>query len=153
MRKKKYILKFPRRKSWLPQRKDDWTDCWPHILKSRCHQTAKKRPDRKSLSTWIFIAWKAVFQEQIGNLGSPSDSVGKNLPANAGDKWDWFDFWVEKIASSRKQQPTPVFFPGEFHGQRSLVSDSPWGHKESVMTEQLSTHAEETKTLSDKTKS
>ena len=34
---------------------------------------------------------------------------------------------------------TLVFLPGEFHGQRSLVGCSPWGHKESVMTEQLST--------------
>ena len=25
---------------------------------------------------------------------------------------------------------TPVFLPGKFHGQRSLVSYSPWGHKE-----------------------
>ena len=24
-------------------------------------------------------------------------------------------------------QPTPVFLPGEFHGQRSLVGYSPWG--------------------------
>ena len=35
----------------------------------------------------------------------------------------------------RKQQPTPEFLPGEFHGQRSLVSCSPWGHKESEVTE------------------
>ena len=26
--------------------------------------------------------------------------------------------------------PTPVFFPGEFHGQRSLLGYSPWGHNE-----------------------
>ena len=26
---------------------------------------------------------------------------------------------------------TPVFFPGEFHGHRSLAGYSPWGHKES----------------------
>ena len=32
----------------------------------------------------------------------------------------------------------PVFWPGEFHGQRSLVGYNPWGHKESDMTEQLS---------------
>ena len=31
--------------------------------------------------------------------------------------------------------PFPVFFPGEFHGQRSLVDYSPWGHKESDTTE------------------
>ena len=35
----------------------------------------------------------------------------------------------------RKWQPTPVFFPGEAHGQRSLVSYNPWGCKESDMTE------------------
>ena len=29
----------------------------------------------------------------------------------------------------RKRQPTPVFLPGEFHGQRSLAGYSPWGHK------------------------
>ena len=35
-------------------------------------------------------------------------------------------------------QPTPVFLPGEFNGQRSPAGYSPWGHKESDMTEQLS---------------
>ena len=30
---------------------------------------------------------------------------------------------------------TPIFLPGEFHGQRSLVGYSPWGHKESDATE------------------
>ena len=33
--------------------------------------------------------------------------------------------------------PTPVFLPGESHGQRSLVGYSPWGHKGSDTTEQL----------------
>ena len=32
--------------------------------------------------------------------------------------------------------PTPVFLPGEFQRKRSLVNYSPWGHKESDMTEQ-----------------
>ena len=31
--------------------------------------------------------------------------------------------------------PTPVFLPGEFYGQRILVGYSPWGQKESDMTE------------------
>ena len=35
---------------------------------------------------------------------------------------------------------TPVFLPGISHGQRSLDSYSPCGHKESDTTEQLSTH-------------
>ena len=32
-----------------------------------------------------------------------------------------FDPWVGKIPWRREWQPTPVFLPGEFHGQRSLV--------------------------------
>ena len=51
-----------------------------------------------------------------------------------------FDLWVEKIPWRRKWQPTPVFLPGEFHGQRILVGYSPWGHKDLDMTEWLSTH-------------
>ena len=44
-----------------------------------------------------------------------------------------FGLWVGKIWR-RAWQPSPVFFPGESHGQRSLVGYSPWGHKESDMT-------------------
>ena len=33
--------------------------------------------------------------------------------------------------------PAPVFLPGKSHGQRSLADYSPWGRKESTMTEQL----------------
>ena len=40
----------------------------------------------------------------------------------------------------RKWQPTPVFLPGESHGQRSLVGYSPRGRKESGMTERLHFH-------------
>ena len=41
----------------------------------------------------------------------------------------WEDLW------RRKWQPTPVFLPGKSHGWRSLLGYSPWGHKESNMTE------------------
>ena len=37
----------------------------------------------------------------------------------------------------REWQPPPVFLPREFHGHRSLVGYSPWGHKESNAREQL----------------
>ena len=39
------------------------------------------------------------------------------------------------MLSSRKQHPTPVFLPGEFLGQKSLADCSPWGRKETDMTE------------------
>ena len=56
----------------------------------------------------------------------------KNLPAI----WEmWFDPWVGKIPWRRAWQPTPIFLPGESHGQKSLVGHSPWGHKGSDRTE------------------
>ena len=46
------------------------------------------------------------------------------------------------MSNNKKRQPTPVFLPGELHGQRSLADYSPWGCKELDMTEQLSlTHS------------
>ena len=59
----------------------------------------------------------------------------KNLPVDAGDVknmgsvFGWEDPLVEGMAT------TPVFLPGESHGQSSLAGYSPWGHKESDMTE------------------
>ena len=49
-----------------------------------------------------------------------------------------FNLWVGKIPWRRKLQLTPVFLPGESHGQRSLVGYCPWGHKELDMIEQQS---------------
>ena len=46
-----------------------------------------------------------------------------------------FNPWVGKIPWRRKWQPTPVYVLGESHGQRSLMGYSPWGCKESNMTE------------------
>ena len=38
-----------------------------------------------------------------------------------------FNPWVGKISWRRAWQPTPVFLPGKFHGQRGLAGYSPWG--------------------------
>ena len=40
----------------------------------------------------------------------------------------------------RKWQPTPVFLPGKFHGQRCLVGYSPWGRKETRLRAHTQTH-------------
>ena len=48
-----------------------------------------------------------------------------------------FEPWVGRISWRREWLPTPVFLPGGFHGQRSLAGYSPWGLKESDVTEQL----------------
>ena len=70
-------------------------------------------------------------------VGFPGGLVVKNLSANAGDiRGLWiFSPWVGKIPWRRKWQPTPGFLPGKFHEQGSLASYSPWGCKESDMTE------------------
>ena len=59
----------------------------------------------------------------------------KNLPATPQEAW------VQSLGQEdplrREWQPAPVFLPGEFQGQRSLVGRSPWGHKDSEVTERL----------------
>ena len=46
-----------------------------------------------------------------------------------------FDPWVKRIPWRREWLPIPVFMPGEFHGQMSLVGYSPLSHKEWIMIE------------------
>ena len=48
-----------------------------------------------------------------------------------------FDPWVRKIPWRKQWLPTPVFLPGESHGQRSLVDYSPWVRKELDRTEHM----------------
>ena len=62
--------------------------------------------------------------------------VVKNPPANAGDIRDASSIpGFGRLPWRRAWQPTPVFLPGVFHGQRSLVGYSSWGHKELDTTE------------------
>ena len=65
----------------------------------------------------------------------------KNLLANTGRyKKCGFDSWIGKLPWRKAWQPTTVFLPGEFHGQKSLVGYSLWGCKETDMTE-MTQHA------------
>ena len=66
----------------------------------------------------------------------PLDSVAQNPPDIARDAGEsGFDPWVRKISWRKKWQAIAEFFPGKHHGQRNLVAYSPWGCKESDMTE------------------
>ena len=67
--------------------------------------------------------------------GSPGGSDGKESACSG------FTPWVRKISWRRAWQCTPVFLPGEVHGQRSLLGRSPWGPKELDTAEWL-THWE-----------
>ena len=83
-----------------------------------------------------------VPQVSLRNKGDfPGAVVVKNLPANTGNARDVDSIpGLGRFPRRRKWQPTPVFLPGKSQEQRSLAGYSPWGHKESDPTEQLSTH-------------
>ena len=69
------------------------------------------------------------------HYGFPGGSDGKESACIAGDLGST-PFQIGKIWK-REWLPTPVFLPGEFHGQRSLVGYSLWGCKELNTTEWL----------------
>ena len=78
---------------------------------------------------------------QNGLMGLPRWHSGKEHACKCRrHKRHGFDAWIRKIPWRRKWHPAPVFLPGESHGQRNLEGYSPWGHKESDMTEWLSTY-------------
>ena len=69
-------------------------------------------------------------------LGFPGDISGKEPACQCGrHKRHRFDPWLGKIPWRRVWQHAPVFLPVESHEQRSLAGYSPWGRKESDMTE------------------
>ena len=69
-------------------------------------------------------------------MGFPGHTSGKESVGQCRrHKRHGFDPWVRKIPWYRRWQPTLVFLPGKFHGQRSLVDYSLWDHKVSDTTE------------------
>ena len=82
---------------------------------------------------------KVIFSTMMGGL--PRWHSVKEFTCQCGrHRKRGFHLWVRKFPWSREWQPILVFSPGKFHGQRSLAGSSPWGFKESDMTEGLNTH-------------
>ena len=95
-----------------------------------------------SISIYSFSLMKLVncwtdFTAPIGSQPTASlvAQMVKNLPA----MWQKprFDPWVRKIPWRKEWLSIPVFLPGEFHWQRSLMGYSPWNIKESEMIGRL----------------
>jgi len=89
------------------------------------------------VQVWIWCKFGPKrFGPSWGFLGDASD---KDLACQYKRKRKRcrFDPGVWKIPWRRKWQPTPIFLPGESHGQRSLAVYSPWGRKELGITERL----------------
>ena len=92
-----------------------------------------------ALTPWTFVS---KLMSLLFNVLScfPGDASGKE-PACWCRRYKkhGFNLWVRKMTWSRAWQPTALFLPEEFHGQRSLSGYSPWDHKESDAAEWLHT--------------
>ena len=107
---------------------------WYQHLCPNLPHTASQTLGHGLLASNIWILDKQRILFGIG-YGTPGSWDGKEFFLQC--RRLKFDPWVGKFPWRREWQPTPVFLPGEFHGQRTLVGYSPWGHKESDMTEWL----------------
>ena len=96
---------------------------------------------------WAAVYGVAQSQTRLKRLSSSSSSkhTQRGFPGGASSKEHacqcrrckrgGFNPWVRKILWKRACQPTPVFFPGESHGPRSLEGYNPQGRTELDMTE------------------
>ena len=78
-------------------------------------------------------------ENETGYLADPGVPGGTSSKEPICQCWSYkrhtCNTWVGKIPRRRAWHPTPVFLPGESHGQRSLVGYSLWGRIESDTTE------------------
>ena len=102
----------------------------PTVKETQVRSLSREDPLEKGMATHSSIlAWRIPGTEEPGGLQSIELMLCRKHEVIS---------WVRKIPWKREWLPTPVFLPEEFHGHRSLAGYSPWGSKESDMTEQLS---------------
>ena len=107
------------------------------LIKDRKYSTKCLGSSNRVVSYVLSLLQSAVYgaflsAEHPKNVwGFPVGAVVKKLPAEAGRARDTGLIpglrRVSEVGNGR--QPTPVFLPGKFHGQRSLAGYNPWGHK------------------------
>ena len=111
------------RHHWLDGREFEWT---PGVgdgqgVLACCNSWGRKESDMTERLNWTE---QALLITTMGFLGNTS---GQESTCHL--KRHCFDLWAGKIPWRRKWQPTPVFLPRKFHGQRSLAGYNPWGHR------------------------
>ena len=100
----------------------------PLVPKNKYHQRSEKcskkgKQARRNSDSSAVKQAKGLSISLKGNRGFPGGTRGKEPACQC--RRLVFDPWVGKIPWSRNWQPTPAFFPGESHGQRSLAGYSP----------------------------
>ena len=100
---------------------------------------SRGRPDTKQL---VKAGFTLGFQPQEGS-GFPSVSGVKNSPAGQETREMSVRSLSQEHPLEEEKAPTPVFLPGESHGQRSLAGCSPKRYKQLDTAEQLSAPAPE----------
>ena len=97
---------------------------------------------RVSVPFWDWTTFHCIYTPHPWGFLCGLCVSGKELPCQCRRcRRRRLDPWIGKIPWSSKWQATPVFLLRKFHGKRSLLGCSPWGHKESDMTECLRTRA------------
>ena len=113
-------------------------DCGGVILSARPFKHNSRMPGPKlglpvqgHLKQWVALEYRELSQWLNGDepACAAGDAGGAGSVPGLG-KSPWREKW----------QPAPVFLPGEFHGQWSLVGFSPWNGKESDMTQHTWAH-------------
>ena len=123
-----------------------------------CWLQTKGLQSQTWLSKW---AWaQLLLTVQLDD--TRNKNVSRHIPSEGGDRNFWycsllemgsdgkriclyfrrpgFDPWVRKIPWRREWLPSPVFLPGESHGQRNLGDYCPWDHKRVIYTSATNTH-------------
>ena len=136
-----------------PKKLGDTTNCRVSRKKAAEGREGSGNPRFGSILSYLGFLGSSDDKESACNAGDPGSITrsGRSLGAGIGYplQYSWASLvaqmvknlptmlktWVEKIPWRREWQPTPVFLPGDPHGQRSLGGYSPWGHKESDTTE------------------
>ena len=99
--------------------------------------------DQNHATGWMAQGWVYLTSSQgCGFLGSSDDNESSSIVGDSVQSLGWEICW------RRNWQPTPVFLPGGFHGQRSLVGYYPWGCRQLDTTEQLTLIKDVGKTIS-----
>ena len=136
-------IKFPTNAIWiniffLPATKMIWLiTIW-----CKTYEELKNTPGiitvnrTKQSRTWALVTWSMVLNPSQETLSLPWWLSGKEPACQC--RRPRFNPWVGKFPWRRKWQPTPVFLPGKFHAQRSLMHSSLWGLKEADTTEWVS---------------